>query len=281
MTKRRGPPRKYSNEFIIGTAQNYSTVGDFRDAHPNLYAIAIKRGITGLATDGLGRKKCENRKLGKIQLFLAQVAGPYTLLSDRKKGSTRKSRGYWVPETIFEFARSFYGTSREFKVTGAGSAAGRLGILKEANALLPNRGNYRAGVRMWNPPSAPPDKPLSLRFVGPPPPTMVCRTCDEEQPFDRFVNERTARFGKKRLCKRCNRTTNKFKRAKKPVWASDKAIAAIYAERDRLNALGDEVYEVDHIIPVNGELVCGLHHELNLQILTREDNLAKTNIFTI
>lgn len=267
---------KYSNEFIIGTAQNYRTAGDFKAAHSNLYHIAVKRGITRLATDGLGRKKCEDRKLGKIQLFLTQVAGPYTLLSDRKKGSTRKSRGYWVPEAIFEFARSFYGTSAEFKATGAGTAAERLGIVKEANALLPYRYKPHRGVRFWSPP---PDKPLSLRFVGPPPPTMVCRTCDEEQPFERFVNDRSARFGKERLCKRCNRATKRLKRARKPAWASDKAIAAIYAERDRLNALGDEVYEVDHIIPVNGELVSGLHHELNLQILTREENLSKTNIF--
>jgi hypothetical protein len=266
-------PRKYSNEYIIGTAQNYRTVGDFRNAHPNLYLIGTKRGITGLATDGLGRKKCENRKLGKNQLFLSQVLGPYTLLSDRKKGSTRKSRGYWVPETIFEFAKGYFGTAAKFKRTGAGSAADRLGILKGATALLPMK---KSPVRFWSPP---PDKPLSLRFVGPPPPTMVCRTCDEEQPFDRFVNDRSARFGKERLCKRCNRATKKLKRARKPAWASDKAIAAIYAERDRLNALGDEVYEVDHIIPVNGELVTGLHHELNLQLLTRDENASKTNIF--
>ena len=66
----------------------------------------------------------------------------------------------------------------------------------------------------------------------------------------------------------------------KPSWANDDAIKEIYLERDRLNALGEDVYHVDHIIPLLGENVCGLHCEDNLQVLTAEGNLKKRNLIT-
>jgi len=58
-----------------------------------------------------------------------------------------------------------------------------------------------------------------------------------------------------------------------PLWASAEQIRSVY----ELAALND--LEVDHIVPLRGELVCGLHCEFNLQTLTKEDNLKKSNRF--
>ena len=40
-------------------------------------------------------------------------------------------------------------------------------------------------------------------------------------------------------------------------------------------------HEVDHIIPLKGEKVCGLHWEGNLQVITRSENRSKSNHFII
>lgn len=55
-------------------------------------------------------------------------------------------------------------------------------------------------------------------------------------------------------------------------------------EDDLLNVYKEAEYfglEVDHIIPITHELVCGLHVWNNLQLLTRSENAMKSNKFFI
>jgi len=58
-----------------------------------------------------------------------------------------------------------------------------------------------------------------------------------------------------------------------PKWANLDKIKEIYL-------LCPNGYHVDHIIPLNNEIVCGLHVENNLQYLLATDNLIKSNKFT-
>ena len=66
-----------------------------------------------------------------------------------------------------------------------------------------------------------------------------------------------------------------------PPWANKKAIRAIYIKARQLTLETGVKHEVDHIIPSNHELVCGLHVENNLQILTESENIKKSNSFNI
>ncbi len=58
-----------------------------------------------------------------------------------------------------------------------------------------------------------------------------------------------------------------------PPWADLEKIRAIY------DAAASAGLEVDHIVPLRGRLVCGLHCEANLRAIEPEENRRKTNSF--
>lgn len=62
-----------------------------------------------------------------------------------------------------------------------------------------------------------------------------------------------------------------------PDWAVyPKQFSAIYREAKR-KSNGSQKYEVDHIVPLRSEIVCGLHVPWNLQVITAEENSRKSN----
>jgi hypothetical protein len=66
-----------------------------------------------------------------------------------------------------------------------------------------------------------------------------------------------------------------------PKWANQEKIKEIYNTAKELNKTTGIIYHVDHIIPIRHPLVCGLHVECNLQILTAAENSQKSNFFII
>lgn len=109
--------------------------------------------------------------------------------------------------------------------------------------------------------------------------SRVCLACDSTRSKDYYINNRNTCQERSNLHYINNKTDylarNANRRALKlkatPSWANLDIIKLVYEYAE-----GDHV---DHIIPLQGELVCGLHVESNLQYLTALENKQKSNKF--
>lgn len=74
------------------------------------------------------------------------------------------------------------------------------------------------------------------------------------------------------------RTNSKqrYKRAM-PPWADVEKMKNFYIEAHELSKKTGVKHSVDHIIPIKGKNVSGLHVESNLQVITLTDNIKKHN----
>jgi len=69
-----------------------------------------------------------------------------------------------------------------------------------------------------------------------------------------------------------------------PSWLNEShhlAIVEIYQESIDLAQLLGEWYEVDHIVPLQGKTVSGLHVPWNLQVITARENRIKNNRWSV
>jgi len=68
-----------------------------------------------------------------------------------------------------------------------------------------------------------------------------------------------------------------------PPWLTKEHLSAIrmyYTESKILETATGIKHHVDHIVPLQGKNVCGLHVPWNLQVLTASENLAKKNHYS-
>ena len=88
---------------------------------------------------------------------------------------------------------------------------------------------------------------------------------------DRQIALQRARSSKRRAIERQRLAT----------WANLEAIKAIYRKAIDLTRSTGVAHHVDHIYPLAGKLVSGLHVENNLQVLTATENMSKHNTYEV
>lgn len=114
-----------------------------------------------------------------------------------------------------------------------------------------------------------------------------CKRCGEVKEHEYFYANTSYTDGLSTYCKECQSTlekptsvarTAKYRAAKllrTPVWLTEEESKRI--EQFYINC--PKGYQVDHIYPLQGELVSGLHVLSNLQYLTVTENASKRNKF--
>lgn len=111
-----------------------------------------------------------------------------------------------------------------------------------------------------------------------------CRKCNTIYTLDQFRPNKSKSDGLNCQCKTCQSSNSartqpnrqaKYKSAtlqRVVPWTNMEDISKFYSKCP-------EGYHVDHIVPLQGELVSGLHVLQNLQYLTAEENIRKHNKF--
>lgn len=90
---------------------------------------------------------------------------------------------------------------------------------------------------------------------------------------NRWENDEQYRINSRQNC----HNRRKALKQATPEWSDSLEISKIYERARDISIKTGVQMHVDHIIPLRGENVCGLHIAENLQILTAEDNITKSN----
>lgn len=116
-----------------------------------------------------------------------------------------------------------------------------------------------------------------------------CTACDEVKNFEDFHVDKYKKDGRTSQCTQCRRASEKVYRTENPdknaAKSAKRRAAKLHRTPKWANLLHIEEFyancpeghEVDHIIPLQGKNVSGLHVENNLQYLTVAENRTKSN----
>lgn len=113
-----------------------------------------------------------------------------------------------------------------------------------------------------------------------------CGNCGKVKLFEDFRKNSSQRLGLNSYCKICHqKTTTSTQAGRQSEYKANKIQRTVsWSELDDIRAFYNKCpngYHVDHIVPLNGELVSGLHVLNNLQYLPAAENCSKNNKYIV
>ena len=198
-----------------------------------------------------------------IVLALTQLGGDKELLSMARTGG--KVTFDRLVDAIYKDTEVSLGVALK-DIAAAGT------IARITKRILPDKPRTTLKISSW----------ILLHYFD----LKECPACKVILDSCEFSKNKAKPDGLNTHCKEChcrgtattqNARQSKYRASKidrTPSWASLDKIKEIYNNCPK-------GYHVDHIVPLQGELVSGLHVENNLQYLTMSDNCSKNNSFTV
>lgn len=142
---------------------------------------------------------------------------------------------------------------------------------KGPRAVAALKASVRASTRKWSQNNKEKERETRAKWLANNP--------DKAAIFDERSKKRKLIWQKEHPAE-CARKASKYRaklRSATPSWADQNKINTFYVVAHLMTKRTGTKHEVDHIVPLQSKIVCGLHVPWNLHVVTKSENARKRN----